>query len=99
MTGADRAQRRRLALAVSSFWVLSGGDAAEQDRSRPVTADLTPGPRHPRPLRLFRLSLLTLLLAAIAAQPLPLSGRPSAATWPGDAALSPPDHSTTVHAA
>jgi hypothetical protein len=99
MTAPARAERLWLALAVATFWVISIGDAAEQDLTRPVTADLTPGPQRPRLVRLFRLGLLTLLVTAITAQPLPLPGLLSADTWPGGATLSPPDHSTTIPAA
>ena len=99
MTDPARAERLWLALAVATFWVISIGDATEQDLTRPVIADLTPSPQRSRRVRLFRLGLLTLLVAAITAQPLPLPGLLAADPWPGDAALSPPDHFTTVHAA
>lgn len=101
MDDPARAERLWLALAVATFWVIAVGDAAEQEASLPVLADLAPKPGRPRRARLFRLGLLTLLVAAIASQPLPLPGILSPHRWPGDP--PPPDptpaHSTTRHAA
>lgn len=99
MSDPARAERLWLALAVATFWVLSVGEAAEQDTSRSVTADLLPTPQRPRRVRLFRLGLLTLLVAAITAQPLPLPGPLSVDPWPADATFAPPPHSTTSPAA
>lgn len=99
LTDPARAERLWLALAVATFWVISIGEAAEQDLTRPVIGALTPGPQRPRQMRLFRLGLLTLLVAAITAQPLPLPGPLSTDAWPGDAMLAPPVHSTTAHVA
>ena len=102
MADPARAERLWLALAVATSWVIAIGDAAEQEAATPVLADLAPRPGRPRRARLFRIGLLTLLAAAIAAQPLPLPGHLSRDHWPGDLALPPaptPAHSTTFHAA
>ncbi len=74
MTDPARADRLWLALAVATLWVVSTGDATEQDLDRPVIDD--PSPRsaaHPRSrrTRLFRLGQLAILAAALTGRPLP----------------------------
>ncbi len=85
MTNPERAERLWLALAVATLWVISTGDALEQDVVLPVIRDLSPRqdarPR-PRLVRLFRLGHLGLLAAAVLGQPLPLPTRLSPASLP-----------------
>lgn len=85
MTNPERAERLWLALAVATLWVISIGDALEQDVVQPVIRDLSPRrdarPR-PRLVRLFRLGHLGLLAATVLGQPLPLPTRLSSASLP-----------------
>ncbi len=75
MTDPARAERLWLALAVATLWVVSTGDAVEQDLERPVISDLSPRAPTARPrsrlARLFRLGQLALLAAAVTGRPFP----------------------------
>ena len=78
MTDPARAERLWLALAVATLWVISTGDALEQDLTVPVIRDLSPrrvACPPPRRTRLFRLGLLAILAAAVTHRRLPLPRR------------------------
>lgn len=75
MIDPARAERLWLALAVATLWVISTGDALEQDLAVPVIRDLSPRRSAcppPRRTRLFRLGLLAILAASVAHRLLPL---------------------------
>jgi hypothetical protein len=94
MTDPARAERLWLALAVATLWVVSVGDAFEQEGELPVIQDLVASAatgQRPRLVRLFRLGLLMLLAALATRQALPLPRRLSAQTWPGaEPSTAPP---------
>jgi len=78
MTDPARADRLWLALAVATLWVISTGDALEQDLDVPVIRDLSPrrvACPPPRRTRLFRLGLLAILTASVTHRLLPLPRR------------------------
>jgi len=78
MTDPARADRLWLALAVATLWVISTGDALEQDLVVPVIRDLSPrrvADPPPRRTRLFRLGLLAILAAAVTHRRFPLPRR------------------------
>jgi len=78
MTDPARADRLWLALAVATLWVISTGDALEQDLTVPVIRDLSPrrvADPPPRRTRLFRRGLLAILAAAATHRRFPLPRR------------------------
>ncbi len=83
MSDPARAERLWLALAVATLWVISVGDAFEQEPTLPVLLDVVAGAARGRPrlVRLFRLGHLTLLAALATRRPLPLPRRLSTQDW------------------
>jgi hypothetical protein len=78
MRDPARAERLWLALAVATLWVISTGDALEQELEVPVIRDLSPRAvdrSRPRRTRLFRLGRLALLAASVTHRALPLPRR------------------------
>lgn len=105
MADPARADRLWLALAVATLWVVSAGDALEKDRAVPIRRDLSPrraSVARPRPhrVRLFRLGLLSIVVAAVASRPLPLPQRLAPDPLPQPPALpsSPPCPYPTIDA-
>jgi hypothetical protein len=93
MTDPTRAARLWLALALASLWVISVGAEVElgPPSPQPELPDLRSllglSSRRTRPLRLFRLGWLWLLVQLIKAQPLPLPQRLLPEPWPDLPAL------------
>jgi hypothetical protein len=89
MSDPERAARLWLAIAVATLWVVSVGGAAEATlpasslEELPVLHVARRARRHGRPrlLSCFRRGVLTILVALIAGEPLPL-GRFIPEPWP-----------------
>lgn len=99
MTDPDRASRLWLAIAVATLWVVSVGGEAEENlpassfEALPLThiaRRRTTKRSQPRLISCFRRGIVTILVALIAGQPLPL-GRFRPQPWP--TAISPPQNS------